>query len=365
MHILFCNSYSMPRMRELWLRGEYPAQHLWAADRLEQRGWHVSYVPYEPSTRLGRAAKRAEYFYGDPDQEARTWKLAREDPSAICYSGNSRSTRLLQALRAAHGWRTPICCVFHHRVPTGRLMRYLVNGIDGVVCLNREAQKTLVDEMGMRPEQVAFAPWGPDLGFEGYHEPVTDEGLIVSAGKTKRDLDTLLAALRDVPMPARVYSMEPRRDVPSNVELVLPELQPDNRRVEFDFPSVLADLRRASMIAIPLSDANRLAGLTELNDALALSKPVVMTASSYMEVDIEEIGCGCWVALGDRDGWAQALCDLAASAEKRHEMGARGRAFAEDRWHYDLFSDSVAEMLEVLQQQRGNGRPSLRRLTKL
>jgi glycosyltransferase involved in cell wall biosynthesis len=348
-HILFCNNYSMPRVRELWNRGEYPGHHLWAADRLErERGWDVTFVPWEPSTRLGRAAKRDEYRFGDPDQEARAWKLARAHPGSICYSANSRTTRLLQALRAAHGWRTPICCVFHHRVPTGRMMSYLVRGIDAVVCLSNQARATLIEDLGMRADRVTFAPWGPDLQFPGYGEPTSDEELIVSAGKTKRDLDTLLAALRDVPMRARVYAMEPRADVPDNVELVLPAPQPSGRRVEFDFPSVLADMRRASIVAVPLSDTNRLAGLTELNDALALSKPVVMTGSPYLEVDVEAIGCGRFVAPADRDGWMRALTELASAPEKRAEMGARGRAFCEDRWHYDLFSERVADALSAL-----------------
>lgn len=348
MQILFCNNYSMSGVRAAWSRGEFPAHHLWGADGLEAHGWPVTFVPCEPTTRVGRAAQRAGYLYGDPDQEARVWRLAREHPGSICYSANSRTTRLLQAARAAHGWRTPICCVFHHRVPTGRLMRFLLHGIDAVICLNRQAERTLTADLGLPRERVAFAPWGPDLRFVGYNGPASDEGLILSAGKTKRDLDTLLAALRDLPMPARVYAMEERDGVPSNVELVLPDVEPDGRRVQFEFSSVLSDLERASIVAIPLSETSKLAGLTELNDALALGKPVVMTRSDYLEVDIEAIGCGRWVDPGDRDGWRRALAELSADRELRREMGAAGRAYAEAQWNYELFTETVVEMLAAL-----------------
>lgn len=348
MQILFCNNYSMSAVRTAWSRGEFPAHHLWGADGLEARGWPVTFVRCEPTTRAGRAAQRAGYLYGDPDQEARIWRLAREHPGSICYSANSRTTRLLQAVRAAHAWRTPICCVFHHRVPTGRLMRFLLNGIDSVICLNRQAERTLTVDLGIPRERVAFAPWGPDLRFAGYDAPTSDDGFILSAGKTKRDLDTLLAAMRDVRTPARVYSMEPREDVPSNVDLVLPEIQPDGRRLQFEFSSVLADLRRASVVAIPLSETNKLAGLTELNDALALAKPVVMTRSDYLEVDIEAIGCGRWIDPGDHDGWRRALAELSGDHELRREMGAAGRSYAETQWNYELFTEAVAEMLASL-----------------
>lgn len=348
MQVLFCNNYSMSGARARWLAGEFPAHHLWGADGLQERGWSVTFVPCEPATRLGRAAQRAGYLYGDPDQEARVWRLAREHPGSICYSANSRTTRLLQALRAAHGWRTPICCIFHHRVPTGRPMRFLLNGIDAVICLNRQAQRTLTSELGMPAERVAYAPWGPDLRFAGYRHRSVEDGFILSAGKTNRDLDTLLGALGDVSMPARVYAMEARDDVPPNVELVLPKARPDGRRVQFEFASVLRDVQRASIVAIPLSETNKLAGLTELNDALALAKPVVMTRSTYLDVDLEAIGCGHWVQRGDREGWKSALERLVTDAAGRQEMGAAGRAFAESHWNYELFGEVVARSIATL-----------------
>jgi len=348
MQILFCNNYSMSDVRAAWSQGAFPAHHLWGADGLEARGWPVTFVPCEPTTRLGRAARRAGYLYGDPDQEARIWRLAHKYPGSVCYSANSRTTRMLQATRAAHAWRTPICCVFHHRVPTGRSMRFLLNGVDAVICLNRRAERTLTVDLGIPRERVTFAPWGPDLRFAGYHRPRSDDGFILSAGKTKRDLDTLLAALPGVAAPARVYSMEARDGVPSNVELVLPDIQPDGRRLQFEFESVLRDLRSASIVAIPLAETNKLAGLTELNDALALGKPVVMTRSDYLEVDIEAIGCGRWVDPGDSDGWRGALAELSADPGLRDEMGATGRAFAEKQWNYELFTETVVCALESL-----------------
>ncbi len=61
----------------------------------------------------------------------------------------------------------------------------------------------------------------------------------------------------------------------------------------------MGDTAAASIVAVPVRDPNRLTGLTEVADALALAKPVIATRSPYFPIDIEAIGCGIWVEPGD------------------------------------------------------------------
>ncbi len=88
-------------------------------------------------------------------------------------------------------------------------------------------------------------------------------------------------------------------------------------------------------------------GLSELNDALALSKPVVMTRSpTALDVDIEAIGCGIWVDVGDVDGWQRALSQLMSDAALRDRMGAAGRRFAEQGWNQQSYGARVVEIVD-------------------
>ena len=92
-------------------------------------------------------------------------------------------------------------------------------------------------------------------------------------------------------------------------------------------------------------------GLTELNDALALSKPVVMTRSpTALDVDIEAIGCGFWVDVGDVDGWRGALSLLMSDAALRTRMGAAGRRFAEQGWNQQSYGSRVVEIIDRARQ---------------
>ena len=115
-----------------------------------------------------------------------------------------------------------------------------------------------------------------------------------------------------------------------------------------EFGRALADLSSASVVAVPLRDANRLSGLTEVNDALALGKPIVMTRSPFMDVDIEAIGCGIWVDLGDVDGWVSALTSILEDDGRRTAMGRAGRAFAERSWNVQLFGRAVTQAVAYL-----------------
>ena len=118
--------------------------------------------------------------------------------------------------------------------------------------------------------------------------------------------------------------------MPAGVELVTDETHEDTVEPggpKFSYGHVLKDLVRASVVAIPLKNPGKISGLSELNDALALGKPVVVTRTLHLrDVDVEAIGCGVWVEPGDVSGWRTALARLHGDVALRASMGAAGRA---------------------------------------
>jgi glycosyltransferase involved in cell wall biosynthesis len=109
------------------------------------------------------------------------------------------------------------------------------------------------------------------------------------------------------------------------------------------YQQLLGDLCSALVIAIPLSRTDGSFGITELNDALALGKPILMTRNPYIDVDIEAVGCGRWIEPGDGLAWREALDRLAGDPAEAAAMGARGRAYAAENWNYERFGrDLVA-----------------------
>ena len=331
--VAFVNNYSMTKAFHDVEAGVYPAQHLYGADALRDAGFDVRVAPF--SERSDALARRFKYRLGDPGLQAFSVRQR-----GIGYSGDANSLAAIAYLRGLHVHLRPLVTVLH-TVPRRTLRtRMLLRGYDAILCLSTYVQNELRETFGI---EAVFAPWGPALDFPGY---VPRQGeRVVSSGKTNRDQATLLAALDD--RPATVYARSPRNLAPRpNTELVTDETHEDTVEPggpKFSYAHVLRDLVAAKAIAIPLKDPMKISGLSELNDALALGKPVIVTRTPHLtDVDVEAIGCGIWVEAGDVEGWREALRRIDDEGE---QMGKAGRAFAEEHWNNALFGRAVVDVL--------------------
>ncbi|HVF04193.1 MAG TPA: hypothetical protein VNA20_05080 [Frankiaceae bacterium] len=336
-HVVFANNYSMRTAFRDVEDGVYPRQHLYGADALQRAGWDVDVAPVGTGALL-TLSRRLKYAVGDVGQQA--YVARRRAPA---YSGEPNSLAGLAMARRAGLRRRPLVTVLHSAPRRTARTAMQLRGYDRVICLSSYVRDVVNERFGI---EATWAPWGPALDFAGYlPEP---GGAVVSSGKTNRDQATLLAALAGIS--GVVYARSPRGlTVPDGVELVTDETHADALepgRDHFSYAYVLRHLVAASVVAIPLTDPSRISGLSELNDALALGKPVVVTRTPHlMDVDVEAVGCGYWVDAGDVEGWRTALRRLAGDAALRARMGAAARAFAEERWNADLFGQAVVEAL--------------------
>lgn len=314
--------------------GDLPRQQLWGCDTLERRGHEVEYGPFGNSEALQALTRKTRSKLGYLDEERGMWR--RRDPRAVMYAGGPDITRGLAYLRRA-GARLRLASVFHTVRPVRRGDPYWIKVLDLAVAISRRGRHRLIEEYGRDPGRTFTLPWGPDLAFP-FYEPAGDE-IVVSAGQTNRDIETLLAALTRIRAPARVY-VPPDSAFTSTGDVEIVRIDPDRPHW------VLDDMARASVIAIPLIDPDRLSGITELNDALGLAKPIVITRSPEIDVDVEAVGCGRLVEPRDVEGWVSSLEELLADARLRAGMGDRGRAWARDHWNSDLFGERLATAFE-------------------
>lgn len=238
--------------------------------------------------------------------------------------------------------------VVHHPLSPGARNRLVLHGHDLLVALSERLRDDLLRDHGLPPERVSVGAWGPDLSFPLYRP--TGAGPVVSAGKSNRDLPTLVAALAEARAPAIVYDLAAQiPDPPEGVRLIRsggPGADPASSGGSYLMEAVMDDIRAAKAVAIPISDPARLTGMTELNDALALGKPIIMTRSPYTPIDIERVGCGLLVDPGDVGGWVAALQRVMGDSSFAAELGRRGRAYAEASLNHRLFGDHLVEAVE-------------------
>jgi glycosyltransferase involved in cell wall biosynthesis len=344
--VLFANNYDMALARAGWRERTYPGHHLFGTAQLG-RPFEVIDLPYPGNGLLAAATRRTRGRLGDLGQQL---AVRRPPANAIVYGATAKDLRSLAIARALGAFRTPIVGVFQPFPTRGRLGRLALQGFDRAIAMSRFTQQQLL-AAGMPSERIVVLGWGADLAFPGFAPPAqtAQDARVVATGKTGRDMATLLAALGQTGLPACIYGEREQLartgEIPAGVEIVPASdvsLLPTS---PLSYDHTLADLRAAAVVAIPLVDPRPLHGLTEVVDALACARPMIVTRAPYFDFDIEEIGCGWWVDRGDVRGWSERLSEAMADRERLHEMGRAGRAWAGEHLNAQLFEDGVREVL--------------------
>ena len=345
--VLFANNYDMARARAGWRAGTYPAHHLYGTAGLGA-GFEVVDLPYRADDRAARLTRLTRHRLGDLGQELAATRSRRRGAGggAVVYGAAAQELRALVALRAARAFSTPIVGVFHSPPSPGRLRAGALRGFDRAIALSEHTRRGMIDA-GIAPGRIAVLAWGADLDFAGFapRPPAAADAPVVATGKTGRDLGTLLAALRATGLPARVYGdrgeLSRSGPLPETVSIE-PVLADDRSSAPLRYDErVTAHLRSAALVAIPLLDVDRLTGLTEVVDALACGRPMILTRSPYFDFDIERIGCGWWAQAGDARGWGGLLTEAMRDRERLDAMGRAGREWAERHLNARLFAEGV------------------------
>lgn len=116
-------------------------------------------------------------------------------------------------------------------------------------------------------------------------------------------------------------------------------------RPHHEMPSFLA---LADCVLLPQRDTpfTRAQVPGKVFEAMMMGKAVVATGVS----DLPEIlsGCGIVVPVGERDGFARALQELAGDAELRRALGERARARAVERYSWDAMERVLVPAFERL-----------------
>ncbi len=311
--------------------GRMPRHHLWGLDALRNAGMHVQLLGSPDRQRWKHTTRRTQLQLGDLDRQSTLLRAARDLRPDVIVCAEMGFARGLGQLRRSGVLRIPLVGVMHPYAPRTRWTRWCAAGFDHVICLTRRAYEQMREVMP--DDRLSQAGMGPDLAWAGYRGE--DGGAVVSTGRTHRDLGLLAEASARVAAPLVLHDTVPRPPSPQRTE-----------KVGAPYAAVMDDLRSASVVAIPLTRTDGCFGITELNDALALGKPVLMTRNPHIDVDIEAVGCGRWMEQGDVDGWADALAQLQQDPGLRQQMGSAGRRWADEHWNHRRFGDVLLDAVQ-------------------
>jgi len=289
MRVHLLNNYSMSKARHLIQTGNMPAQHLWGGDGL---GDHVTEIVISRGVVdvdiRWRWLKKVWYAVlhsvGDPLAELLT--MTRLQPGDLVYAADQWSAQGLCWLSRL-GWiRAPIFVLVHH-IPANRLEWSALRGAAGVGALSPIVAAALDSRLKSKAARAVLLPWGPDLNsslYLGSVLPARRKWDFVAAGKTNRDYSTLRIAAREGGLSGIIFD--------ASGATVFSKGIPSALGPRGDYPEVISAMRDAACIAVLLDDPERLSGLTEMADAIALGVPLLYTRSAHTPYPLQELGAG-------------------------------------------------------------------------
>ena len=135
--------------------------------------------------------------------------------------------------------------------------------------------------------------------------------------------------------------------LPKNVNWINTSDDPPDKAISY---SNLRDWYNQCIgVCIPLlGDSEDTFGYTNMLEAMAMKKPIVMTRSGCLDINPEKGGFGILVEPNDHLGWKKALNKLIANPEICKEMGTRGRNIVEEKFTLSLFNERIRAMIHSI-----------------
>ncbi len=178
------------------------------------------------------------------------------------------------------------------------LFRWVAQRALGILTNSTAEVGLIAERFGIPAANLRFVPMYTTLPQPGRREP--NDGSVVSIGRTRRDLDVLVAAARRIS--ARVVVVAGRRET-------LPADLPPNVEVFREIPLAQTHelLAQAAVAVAPLLPAERSTGQVFIFEAIAMGKPVVATRSIGTVDYIRDGENGVLVEPGDAAALADAV----------------------------------------------------------
>ncbi len=342
----FVNTYGEAWLDRCWRREAISRAHLWGADALEAAGFGVRPIRSQGPQTLLRFARWLTRISGGRigDLAADLQVLAHARGNDIVYiaAGQLVLTPLavrcgLKRLRLV-AWIYKPAPSFSWQTWRGLSTSRLAHrGYAGWLALTPHVEAWLRREYPTaRTRRVV---WSADTE---YYPPVRSVGgYFAATGVTQRDYGVLLAAAREVNFPFIILGPDAlRAEAPANVTWRGRDKNQPHATINDDQLRELYHGARA--ILIPLQpDPDDASGFTNLLEAIACGRPVVMTRTGALDLTPAVLGMGFDVAPGDAKGWTKALTILAQETATAESQAQRAAELARDYFNLPRFEKDL------------------------
>jgi glycosyltransferase involved in cell wall biosynthesis len=345
--ISIVHPYLENRLNEI----NYPLHHKWAIDAVVE---HPSWEAQLLTTSKLKLPQKLEFFLnktvfrGSPGSnvELSVRKAAKKSDLVYSISGPLALAHLYPKKLLSWVFTEPPGLGRGFKLAHRSYKPYNLRSNAGFLCLTPRAE-----EYYSRFAPSKFIPWCVDMElFDGAPpKKVPEKPFFLATGKTYRDYETLVKAAKNIAAEIRIIGPTTQKpeDLPSTVKWIDTSSNPPDQAI--DYPTLREWYAQCIAVCIPLSgDADDTCGYTNMLEAMAMCKPVMMTQSGCLHINPETDGFGIQIKARDAKGWVHAMNHLNEDHEKAIEMGNRGREIVEQDFTIERFNHDVLQFIETI-----------------
>jgi len=211
--------------------------------------------------------------------------------------------------------------------------------IDRMLVYSTSEEQLATGKLAMPASKVERIYYHADQQFFRPTDQPLEPNLLCAAGQLLRDYDTLVAAVRDLPVRLQIaagspwidHTLKPRAALPANVTW--------GKLNRFELRELYA---RAAIAVVPILQNHYQTGIATILEMMAMGKCVVATRTFGQTDTIVDGETGVYVPPGDVAAMRQAIERLLAHPEDAARMGQAARRFIEQNAGLDLFVDRIA-----------------------
>ncbi len=208
------------------------------------------------------------------------------------------------------------------------------NRIDRMLVYSTSEQRLATERLHLAESKVERLYYHADQQFFKPDGSVPEPDLICSAGQLLRDYDTLIAAVRELPVRAQIAAGSPWIDSTLRPSAPLPANVTWGKLNRFELRKLYA---RSALAVVPILQNEYQTGIATILEMMAMGKCVIATRTRGQVDTIVDGVTGVYVPPGDPAALRTAIQSLLADPERAQRIGAAARRFVAEEAGLDSF----------------------------